>query len=348
MWLLRNNHKRECHEPRDKIYSLLSLASGINSAGQKYEVNVDYDAHINSVFYSVMKGVPLRYDAIFAYGTAVRRVLKIYELPNPTGNSEQQEKIYIDVAGFVDGEVVEVIDLNDIRIEGEQSPGIAELQERYPLFLPKSKYSSHWEEDELVKSSCQDGQWSEVANLQPVSTGQNQSISRDVRGEESVLHLPFELAKLQPKDLRWASKLAEELNKRGIPQAESNSNQSNINTLKFALVVMKFRSKASKAADYILGLSHGNLSVGNKILSFPYALPSFAFSLSDKTTTHLTGAIRWVYDPERTSFGIFHVILGENDFPCYDTLSWRSPPDCLYAKVVVKMTAEEILQLTPI
>ena len=61
-------------------------------------------------------------------------------------------------------------------------------------------------------------------------------------------------------------------------QTESNSNQSNANTPKFALVVMKFRTSSDAKtghhgvmthyfkADYILGLSHGNLSVGNKIL----------------------------------------------------------------------------------
>jgi hypothetical protein len=124
MWLLRNNHKRECHEPRDKIYSLLSLASGNKSVGQKCKVDIEYDAYISSVFCSVMKGVSLRHDTIFAYGTALRRILKIYELPIPTGTSEQRGEIYIDVAGFVDGEVVEVIDLHDVRIEGEQSPGI--------------------------------------------------------------------------------------------------------------------------------------------------------------------------------------------------------------------------------
>jgi len=118
---------------------------------------------------------------------------------------------------------------------------------------------------------------------------------------------------------------------------------------------MKFRTRGrcqdgtSRRNDtllYILGLSHGNLSVRNKILSFPGALPGFAFSPTDKTTTHLTGAIRWLHDPERTRFRRSYGIWNKDDFLSYGTLLLGPQFDYLYPKVMVKMRAEEILQLT--
>ncbi|TGO37682.1 hypothetical protein BHYA_0091g00140 [Botrytis hyacinthi] len=74
MWLLHNNCKRECHEPRDKIYSLLSLAFGNNPASQKYKVDVDYDVHITEVFYSVMNAVSLQNDTVFVWNCPETRL----------------------------------------------------------------------------------------------------------------------------------------------------------------------------------------------------------------------------------------------------------------------------------
>lgn len=168
--------------------------------------------------------------------------------------------------------------------------------------------------------------------------------------------------RLQLRDLNRISTLVRDLNSRCFPQIDQNANLPDTTTVhpsKFSLTILRFRTfngvtsgNGSQSfhdfkADYVLGLSHGNISVGDKILSFPYASADFALSLSEQSTKHLMGALRWVYNPESNTFGRSHRIWNETDFPTYKGLLLDRYYHYLYPKFVLKMTAEEILQLTP-
>ena len=65
-------------------------------------------------------------------------------------------------------------------------------------------------------------------------------------------------------------------------------------------------------ADHVLGLSRGEVAVGNKVLSIPYAIPSFGFALAEQPTQRITGAIQWVKPGKSNRLGYSHRMWHED------------------------------------
>lgn len=83
--------------------------------------------------------------------------------------------------------------------------------------------------------------------------------------------------------------------------------------------------------DYILGITHDNVSVADRVLSFPYASRGFNFSLPEDTT--------------RCDLQVWWSTAYDKDhFPSVSELFTRH--GYLHPKVVIKLRVEEILQLT--
>ncbi|TGO08388.1 hypothetical protein BTUL_0211g00070 [Botrytis tulipae] len=134
----------------------------------------------------------------------------------------------------------------------------------------------NWDEEWFHQGIAGDHGWSDVSKMQHVSMSRNLDINGNTREEAILLQQLSELARLEPKDLDWVSKLAQEINKRSSTQVESNSDQPNVNFPKLSLVVTKFRVWSSSSlqcypradfvthsfkGDYILGISHDSVSV---------------------------------------------------------------------------------------
>jgi hypothetical protein len=102
-------------------------------------------------------------------------------------------------------------------------------------------------------------------------------------------------------------------------------------------------------ADHVLGLSRGEVAVGNKVLSIPYAIPIFGFALTEQPTQNLIGVIQWVKPGKWDRIGYSHRMWHEGQevdhFP--PPVLKAIHPAYLYPKVMLKMTVQEILQLTP-
>ncbi|KAI0889556.1 heterokaryon incompatibility protein-domain-containing protein [Annulohypoxylon maeteangense] len=367
IWLLRNNYRRMCREPRDIIYCLLSLAFPDHD-GQKYGINVDYDEDIAAVFCSVMDGVTLESDAIFAYATVLKRILRLdVELPIQIRSIGNREEKYIKVRGFIDGEVVEVLSLDDQIAEDERSrvnldnmsPSVvAWLKEYDSPFSSKRKDMFEWEEEWLIASKYQDDHLVDNSTQQKVtfiSPGDNDRNLEDM----SLLHQLSTLENLQLKRLDEISRLIPAFNLRSFSPDQHNPNPPNVIDVdppRTALVIMRFRTKVSSKqeeyniethyfkADYVLGLSRGNVSVGDKIFKFPYSLPGVALSLYNQPGRQLTGVMAYGCDGKH--FGGSHPVGDRDEFPSYGEMASVYRPDYLYGKISVKMKAEEILQLT--
>ncbi|KAI1452516.1 heterokaryon incompatibility protein-domain-containing protein [Annulohypoxylon moriforme] len=341
IWLLRNNYKRLCREPRDIIYCLLSLAYP-DQDGQIYGINVDYDEDIASVFCSVMNGITLADDAIFAYATMLRRILKIdTELPTQIRSIENQEESYINVRGFIDGEVVEVLPFDDQIIRDEHDyknldPSVVTGLKGYESpFSSKRKDLFEWEEEWLPNQEYQNGHYVEksiqqkVTSISPVDTDENTE-NMTFLDQLSILD------RLQLEKLDGILGLVEVLNLRCFPPNQQNPyslNAAGVVPSRTALVVMQFATKVSSRreegnievshfkADYVLGLSRGDVS-----------------------DRHLTGVM--AYDCDNKHFGGSRPIGDSDEFPSYEEMTSVYRPDYLYGKIRLKMKAEEILRLT--
>jgi hypothetical protein len=369
LWLLYRNYARQCHEPRDRIYSLLSLPKPSNPETCMRAIKVDYDDDITAVFYSVLEAVPFQDDAIFAHATALRRLLRLSAvLPALEEAAVAEEELRIDVAGFVDGEVMKTVTL-------DVSSGIARqgliLSVTKPRSSPSSIESLQLSVENLHDSDTyrhdwlqtwrhdqpRDGEhdlWSKVAEeLLPPRENVYDEVSTLMEGLTQAMDT-------ETQSLYEHSALLNRLNGRCFctPHDVELPMASN----KISLVVIRLRTLMVRGeeqdgvaehvfrADNVLGLARGGVSVGDKVLSFPYAIPGFAFALGEQPTKHLTGAIQWIkpghWDWLGYSTRMWHDDQSEDRFP--PPVLKEIHPAYLYPKVTLKMTAQEILQLTPV
>jgi hypothetical protein len=139
MWLLCRNYARHCNEPRDRIYSLLSLSRKFTPETSTRAMKVDYD-DITAVFQSVLEASPLQDDTIFAHTTALRRLLGIgavSQTPRETAPADKEH--YTDVASFIDGEVVRAL-----IPESPTAKQDAALRGMMPCLIPSLVESLHY------------------------------------------------------------------------------------------------------------------------------------------------------------------------------------------------------------
>lgn len=234
---------------------------------------------------------------------------------------------------------------------------VEEDHQKHPQLRMDPKYQEYLRY--MDYQECWNGQWSRK------STFQRKFPESDGGGDDSmdnaiVIDQLQELNKLKPQELNVFSELVKALNSRCCPSDKQNGILSNVadTVSRPSLVVIKFRTRKFSTdvehgvqkhdfqADYLLGFSLGNVSVGNKIISFPYASSRVVLSLAKSPTRQLTGVIRLAYDRERKSFGKLHKNRVRDRFPSYEDLFLNHELDFLYPKIVFKMKAEEILELT--
>lgn len=364
MELLRYNYKRDCREPRDKVYCLLSLVHDSRSASQKLGIDVDYKAPISAVFYSVMKAALVDDDMIFTYGTGLRRLLGITELPIPPPICKNPGVTYVDVAGYIDAEVVQVIELNNEDLERErdseswrtkaQVSFLEKLRQPYMTLLSNTTSKEVWSEDWVRNESLLSSEWTREQPTLASTSNYHLDLHIPSCRNASIPSLIPELEKLPMDHLLWASGLSKALNERVAPLGELSVTSPTADPSNFALVVLKFRTNTGAShghnvdthdfrADYLLGLAHGAVSSGDQVLSLSNSLPDFGLSLSDEPSTHLTGSICWIHNAENTRYGKRHRAISPHKFPGKPV---GPQSEFLYRKVRLKMTAEEILQMT--
>jgi hypothetical protein len=333
MDLLRFNHTRKCQEPRDRIYSLLSLVD----QEERDRITVDYTSDDREVFCTVLAGARMEDITTFTYGHTLIEVLGLstrwHDYPKPVSTNSAGR--CLEVSGYICAEVVEVMELANDRTDTNG------LQETWStpdvLEAISQQFSNEWHSEWLNEF------------IDPESyPGKHRSRF----GTELSL-----LRELEPWTLNDTLHLIQSLESRQAMESKDGSRNTIAPHLSTSITtIVALRSKRLQNFDvpelsspeFVMCLGQGRISVGDQILRFPGASATTAISISRGSYRGFTGVVRWGKNPLASADlgeDILGVGIGEDG-----SLRPRSFDNLRedlkrYERVMVKLRPEEILQL---